>query len=304
MRRAFTLIEILVVVAILSLVIALVVPAVMGAREAARRTQCTNNMRQVALAINAHLDQKGCYPRHENRFSFFVFMLPFLEQSSLFNSINTNQIRIMTPPVVNSTAFSTNVATFVCPSDGATSSGLGPITYAGNLGVGFGSMGPPTNGPFGNTVLVPKIRDALIRDGLANTVALSEFYRTTGPRTWYPVYRLGRYDISQVGFDKLVSDCSAASSALTPDPTGLRGACWAYDGRENSTYDHNIVPNGNSCSDEAGQLGAWTASSGHSNGVNAAHLDGHVGFIKATISSEVWRSLGTMNGGEIVSDDR
>src|SRR6516225_3007911 len=99
LRRGFTLIEVLVVIAIIGLLIALLLPAVQAAREAARRAQCTNNLKQIALAAHNYHDQNGGFPMGNPFATFpglwrgtgqsvFISMLPQLEQAPLFNSYN------------------------------------------------------------------------------------------------------------------------------------------------------------------------------------------------------------------------
>src|SRR5258708_14639692 len=102
--RAFTLIELLVVIAIIAVLIARLLPAVQAAREAARRMQCTNNLKQLALAANNYESSNGCFAAasysvadpaktglyYRNNFSSFVRLLPFTEQSALYNAVNFN----------------------------------------------------------------------------------------------------------------------------------------------------------------------------------------------------------------------
>jgi prepilin-type N-terminal cleavage/methylation domain-containing protein/prepilin-type processing-associated H-X9-DG protein len=304
-KAAFTLIELLVVLFILTLIIAITVPAVMQARESARRAECLSNLKSIALAINSHLEQKNYYPREENLYSPFVFMLPYLDQSPLFNSFNLTQPRAFVPGStdVNDSAYATRLRVFVCPSDTMSLATLGPCTYGGNLGTGVGKWLRPDNGPFASSLIDPKIIDALVRDGLANTVAVSEFCRTQGPstpRNRHAVFTIGAYDASQ--FDSMITDCSAVNIDKQPMTSPFRGFCWAFGGIHNSLYDHNIPPNSPACACQGGTLsGVWTASSNHPGGVNCAHLDGHVSFIEDTISMSTWRAMGTMSGGEIVS---
>ncbi len=130
--RAFTLIELLVVIAIISVLIALLLPAVQSAREAARRAQCTNNLKQIGLALANYESANGCYPYGvalENigpnglwgmanwywpGSSMFVRMLPYLEQVPLFNAWNFSYI---CDDVQNTTVQGTGLSTLRCPSD-------------------------------------------------------------------------------------------------------------------------------------------------------------------------------------------
>jgi prepilin-type N-terminal cleavage/methylation domain-containing protein/prepilin-type processing-associated H-X9-DG protein len=305
-RKGLTLVETLVVIGIIAIVVAFTIPAVMSAREAARRTQCLNNLKQLLLATNLHLEQKNYYPREENGYSAFVLMLPFLEQPALFNAFNltTSRDDFSGPNDVNYTAYSTDVSTFVCPSEFAPDTAFGRSSYGGNLGTGVGKYLRPDNGPFASSSLDPKIRDSLIRDGLANTVAISEFCQTNGPktpRTGRAVFQLGAYGAGQ--FDAMIADCQNVDVNSQAMSRIIRGFCWAFAGLDDTLYDHNIPPNGHACACHGGATaGAWTASSHHNGGVNCAHLDGHVSYVRDGIAIAAWRALGTMAGGEIVSD--
>jgi prepilin-type processing-associated H-X9-DG protein len=149
----------------------------------------------------------------------------------------------------------------------------------------------------------PAIRDASVRDGLANTVAVSEYCRTLGSfglKGGRTIFQLGSYSREQ--FNNMITDCMNESSVNAKPNNMDRGLCWGYDGLRNTSYDHNIRPNGPACAAQGAFQGAWTASSYHANGVNCVQLDGHVVFMKDSVAQEVWRALGTMNGGEIVSD--
>jgi prepilin-type N-terminal cleavage/methylation domain-containing protein/prepilin-type processing-associated H-X9-DG protein len=121
-HRGFSLIELLVVIAIIAVLLGLLLPAVQQAREAARRTQCTNNLKQIALATNSYHDAFDCYPQGvQFTFSFstsghHVALLPFLEQAPLFNAMNFDWV---VPWSSANTTFGGPVrpSVYVCPSD-------------------------------------------------------------------------------------------------------------------------------------------------------------------------------------------
>ncbi|ODT99668.1 MAG: hypothetical protein ABS79_04210 [Planctomycetes bacterium SCN 63-9] len=137
-RPGFTLIELLVVIAIIAVLIALLLPAVQSAREAARRIQCTNNLKQIGLACHNYHDANNVFPMggsKNNRsdsiippsyadyrgWSALAAMLPFIEQGPLFNGINfyfAEENHDATANPMNSSLFSTKIAAYMCPSDG------------------------------------------------------------------------------------------------------------------------------------------------------------------------------------------
>src|SRR5262249_45910330 len=133
-RAGFTLIELLVVIAIIAVLIALLLPAVQAAREAARRIQCTNNIKQLGLALQNYHDAVGaCPPAAQGglylgymNYTGYGFMLPYLEESNVYNTFNFNLNQFSGPTPYfgwslpgNSTAFSTQLSVFLCPSNRA-----------------------------------------------------------------------------------------------------------------------------------------------------------------------------------------
>jgi prepilin-type N-terminal cleavage/methylation domain-containing protein/prepilin-type processing-associated H-X9-DG protein len=201
-RRGFTLIELLVVIAIIGVLVALLLPAVQAAREAARRMQCSNNLKQIGLAIHNYETSFGSLPpgallarnangttRNNGDFSTHVRLLGHLEQSALYNAANF-QIAAFNDAAgkqINATVVSTRVTGFLCPSASWPSWQMvgDPFTAPGNsyfasLGstLEFSAIqtGGPPNGAFQyNGAGGGAIRLADIRDGTSNTIGFGEW---------------------------------------------------------------------------------------------------------------------------------
>jgi prepilin-type N-terminal cleavage/methylation domain-containing protein/prepilin-type processing-associated H-X9-DG protein len=317
--RGFTLIELLVVTSILSLLIALLMPAVQSAREAARRLSCQNNLKQLGLAlanyetthrVNPFGVGGGGPPGIVPRWSPQSQVLPDLEQIALFNSLNFSGIPWTHTPEYsppNVTALSVRIAGLLCPSDSdEIADSLGHNSYracAGTLPYDLRDDSPDKTGRnTGAFWYQSAVGPAAIRDGTSMTAICSE--RCLGVPS--------RPDILADFFvtTPSIPGCTLATPGLTPEyinAVQLSGGRWGDGAMFYTRYHSILTPNRPSCNfgsdDWNGQL-VVTATSRHPGGVNLMLADGSVRFIKETVSQAVWQALGTIAGGEIVGADQ
>jgi prepilin-type N-terminal cleavage/methylation domain-containing protein/prepilin-type processing-associated H-X9-DG protein len=209
-RRGFTLIELLVVIAIIAVLISLLLPAVQSAREAARRAQCINNLKQIGLGMHNYHTANGSFPLGGTvaaagpgagypagyslswgTWSAHALLLGYMEQQPLYNAANFSWAVIMGVGwTINTTVSNSILNTFLCPSDGMSPSPVPPgDQWAGRLNNYFASVGTtlnyqggnPTTGVFTQAGMAYGVQN--ITDGTSNTIAFAE--AVVGPDAQY-----------------------------------------------------------------------------------------------------------------------
>ncbi|WP_165226994.1 DUF1559 domain-containing protein [Aquisphaera insulae] len=324
LRRGFTLIELLVVIAIIAVLIALLLPAVQSAREAARRIQCTNNLKQFGLALHNYESAVGRYPmacalkvgQVDETYSVHARILPYLEGQNLYNMINYSLFWD-----IQTTVAQTKIAGFFCPSDpkGDEQRLSGTINH---FGTSYGACGgswlmwdPNINQVGDGMFLVNRsVKPAEVVDGLSNTIAVSEV------KSQSPILRDGG-NPSDANVPPPTSPSQVGAFGGNFDPT------FGFSQWVNGLYIHTGIsttfpPNTVVGYQTGGQnydigfttsrLGLTTtgrtyvvflAKSYHPGGVNTLFMDGSVRFVKSSVAINTWRALGTRAGGEVVSAD-
>ena len=319
--RGFTLVELLVVIAIIGILVSMLLPAVQAAREAARRTQCLNNLKQLGVALHNHHSAQGRFPRgftcgdgtgpcasrwgwEAPQLSYLVWLYPYLEETSNFDNMD------MSTPWYDFNQWTdamraTPVQTFFCPSDG--------------MGGQVVSVPPPHNWNISKTNYLAffsgnvhgdlkradidkrkpsrlaafglnrgsRIRD--IVDGTSHTMLMSEYL--TGFNS-SPADVRGFFMTAQAGGSLLFTKTTPNSSA--PDVLVGWGYNWCRAGMSRPDLNLPCAPGFS-----PPVTNTATARSRHPGGVHVLSADGSVRFVGDAIDIDIWRAMVTIDGGEV-----
>ena len=333
--KAFTLIELLVVIAIIAILIGLLLPAVQKVREASSRAQCSNNLKQLGLAMHSYHDVFRIFPRNYTRvgtnaweaFSVNYLLLPYLEQNGLFQKM----LLPADPNVGDSAAWSNNwtaanttLKVFICPSS-EPAPNRSAVSWGGpgcNYGWSTGSSvetnwaGTRFNGMI-SYQSDTKMGD--VSDGLSNTILASELLSGSGSNSGAGVFPRDIFYTNDGLFNAVVNksfptqtELDTIGTAAKTAPSGVRGntgANWAWYAATHSTLNTAATPNwqfpsagGNCCPGGAHDWGNGIVPprSRHASGVNSLFGDGSLRYINDSITLITFQRLGNRSDGQVL----
>lgn len=320
-QPGFTLVELLVVIAVIGILVALLLPAVQAARESARRMSCLNNLKQMGLALHNYHDSQKQFPPSAvlpsggtfDGWSLQARLLPYLEAANLQDLIDWSLSYKSQPAVTQ-----VRVPTYMCPSevkdqprpDGDLTHY--PLNYGVNLGTWF--VFDPRTGKGGDGLVYPnsKTRMANVTDGTSHTMAFAEF------KAWNPYFRDGGNPDGQsapipsspaevIAFGGSFKSNSGHTEWVDArvHQTGFTGTFppnTAFEHVDNGeVFDVDFTSSREGKASDKSTFAVVTSRSYHSGGVQVAFADGSARFISEGIEVSAWRAMATREGGEVIA---
>ncbi len=331
-RRGFTLIELLVVIAIIAVLIALLLPAVQQAREAARRSQCKNNLKQMGLALHNYADTYRCFPMggsfgdlgtdgpsNSNRMNWAVFLLPYMDQAPLYQKIDFNRKCNPISTWDPNNARGTELPAFRCPSDpgsrGTTGqSAFAPTSYVACIGRTDRIHGNATDTTSAGAAAVAGIHGsyiagngtwarAVLNNGTENAIF------STNSSCKFQSITDGTSNTMALS-ECVVGDQMIVPSSSTVNPCGpiestdnRRGYTWMLFDTPSSSYCTLLNPNSPAidCHKYTAYINT-IAKSKHTGGVHVTMADGAVRFISENIHLGTWQNLGNKCDNNVLGE--
>ena len=327
-KSGFTLIELLVVIAIIAILVALLLPAVQQAREAARRSSCKNNLKQLGLALHNYHDTYGIFPQGQfwiagasswHGHSAWVSLLPFIEQGALFDQWNHN---ISYDNSTNNTLRQNKIVSLKCPSDRDYGAGDGPgNNYAGCAG-STPFIWPGSTTDTGGVIVQRKsIRMRDILDGTSNAVMVGELLQGDGNQSrdsdsditrlaTTPTFANALF-ATQSELDTAGTNCDTTGIAVTAEGSLSQcGRDWASPYPFQTLFNTTAPPNWKhrSCAFGGGfglcedRSGISPVRSRHKGGAQIALADGAVRFVSENVNLLTWQRLGCRDDGAVLGE--
>lgn len=304
-QHGFTLIELLVVIAIIAVLIALLLPAVQQAREAARRSQCKNNLKQIGLALHNYHDTHRVLPPGAftaNWVAWGTFLLPYMDQGTLYQQIASNNgfnatwytaVNSSSEAVVDDTLSRTTISTFLCPSDPleGTNSKMydyGSSSYAANVGHLYSPSSSSSDQKYIGPFLMNKtIKFSAVTDGLSNVFFIGE-KKSVGASTSHPHYMGSVWIGAPAANQYFPTGTTTWDTNIASLTVGRKYSLIV--GTTNIGYVINSISRGQAY------------SSLHTGGAHFVLGDGGVRFVSENIAAANYQRLGSMADGEVVGE--
>ena len=309
-QNAFTLVELLVVIAIIGILIALLLPAVQAAREAARRMQCTNNMKQIGLGMHNHATATNRLPSCAlgwddaltgwRGMSTLVQLLPYLENETVTFQVDFDK-RIWDQII----AWKNPMPMYCCPSDNAYGRLSVHMVSRSNMAVCVGTAGSFKNAPGNRAFEITRPADRVGMDLETDGAFYIEEGRSLNDFS-------DGLSTTAFGSELLAGRVDTGASVYDTDHRGR----WVMPFEGGAAYSHRTTPNSSEpdvmpyccvsfedmpCIIQGGlEDEYYAARSRHPGGVNVLFGDGHVEFYEDAVDLDLWRALATIKGGEVL----